>query len=44
MKCSVPDQEQDQRGPGEWLCKKDCPAHKLNREDVSRWEKLIRDG
>ena len=46
MKWRVPDQEVDQRGPGERLCKKDCQARKLNREDAidrSRWRKLIKD-
>jgi len=30
----------------ERLCRKDCEAHKLNKEDVmdrSRWKKLIKD-
>jgi len=43
----VPDQEVDQRGLRERLCKKDHQARKLNREyavDRSRWRKLIKDG
>ena len=45
MNQRVPDQEEDQRGPGE-VVKKDCQAHKLNKEDAvdcSRWWKLIKD-
>ena len=41
------DQEVDQRGLGERLCKKICQARKLNRDDAmdrSRWKKLIKDG
>jgi len=37
-------QEVDQRGLGQRLCKKDCQARELNREDAmdrSRWKKLI---
>jgi len=44
MKRRVPDQEEDQRGPGEGLCKKDCQACKLNKDDAmdhSSWRKLI---
>ena len=26
------------------MMQKDCQAHKLNREDCSRWRKLIKDG
>jgi len=47
MRWRAPDQEVDQRGLGERLCKKDCHARKLNREDVmdrSRWKKLIKVG
>jgi len=47
MKWSVSDQEVDQRGLRERLCKKNCQARKLNREDAmdrSRWRKLIKDG
>jgi len=47
MKWQVPDQEVDQRGLEERLCKKDCQARKLNWEDAidcNRWMKLIKDG
>jgi len=40
------DQEVDQRRLGQRLCKKDCQAHKLNREDAvdcSRWRKQVKD-
>ena len=40
------DQEVDQKGRGERLCK-DCQACNLNREDAmdrSRWKKLIKIG
>jgi len=43
----APDQEVDQRGHGERLCKKDCRARNLNRENVmdrGRWKKLIKIG
>jgi len=46
MKWMVADQEVDQQGVGEKLCKY-CQAHKLNREyatDRSRWSKLIKVG
>jgi len=46
MNLRVPDQEVDQRGLKERLCKKDCQAHKLNREDAmdhSRWWMLMVD-
>jgi len=42
----VPGQEVDQRKLGERLWKKDCQAHKLNREDAMdhiRWMKQITD-
>jgi len=41
----MPDQEVDQRGLGERLCKK-CQACTLNREDAvdrRRWRKQIKD-
>ena len=47
MEYEVPDQEVDQRGHGERLCKKDCQAHNLNREDAmdrGRWKKVIKIG
>ena len=43
----VPDQEAEQKGPGERLCKNNCQVHKLNGEDIvdrSRWRKLIKNG
>jgi len=46
MKWRVPGLEVDQRKFGEILWKKDCQAHKLNREDAmdrNRWRKQIRD-
>jgi len=46
MKWRVPDQEAGQRKLGQGLCKKDCQACKLNREDIidcSRWRKQIKD-
>ena len=46
MNCRVPDQEVDERGLGQSLCKKDCQACKLIREDAmdrSRWRKLMKD-
>jgi len=46
MKLRVQDQEEDQRGPGERLSKKDCQGCKLNKEDAmdrSKWKKLIKD-
>jgi len=46
MKWRVPGQEVDRRKLGERLCKKDCQARKLNREDAvdhKRWRKQIRD-
>ena len=46
MKWRVPDQEVDERRGQRW-CKKDCQAHKLNRDDAmdhSRWRKLTKDG
>ena len=45
MRWRAPDQEVDQRGRGERLCKKDCQARNLNRDDAmdrSRWNKLKR--
>jgi len=44
MKWRVPDHEVDQRGLGERLCNKDCPAWILDAIDRSRWRKLIKDG
>jgi len=47
MRWRAPDQEVDQRGHEERLCKKDCQAHNLNREDAmdhGRWKKLIKIG
>jgi len=47
MKWRVPDQEVDQRAVGHRLCKKNCQACKLNREDAmdhGKWRKLIKDG
>jgi len=43
----APDQEVDERGHAERLCKKDCQARNLNREDAmdcGRWKKLIKIG
>ena len=43
----APDQEVDQRGHEERLCKKDCQARNLNKEDAmdhGRWKKLIKIG
>jgi len=43
----APDLEVDQRGHGDRLCKKDCQARSLNREDAidhGRWKKLIKIG
>ena len=43
----APDQEVDQEGHRERLCKKDCQARNLNREDAmdcGRWKKLIKIG
>jgi len=45
MKYRAPDQEVDQREPGE-VVEKDCQARKLNKEDsmdCSKWRKLIKD-
>jgi len=45
MKWRMPDQEVIQRRLGERLCKKDCQAQKLNREDAmdcSRWRRQIK--
>ena len=40
------DQEEDQKGPGERLWKKDCRAQKLNEDAMdstcSRWRKLMK--
>jgi len=44
MKYRVPDQETDQKGPGERLWKR--TVKHMNKEDVmdrSRWRKLIKD-
>jgi len=46
MEYEAPDQEVDQRGLGERLCKK-IVKHVLNREDAmdrSRWKKMIKIG
>jgi len=46
IKWRAPDQDVDQRGPGE-VVQKDYKANKVNREDAidcSRWRKLIKDG
>jgi len=45
MRWRAPDQEVDQRGHGKKLCKKDCQARYLNKEDAmdcGRWKKLIK--
>jgi len=46
MRWKAPDQEADQRGHGERLCKKTAKqARNLNREDAmdhGRWKKLIK--
>jgi len=47
MRWRALDQEVDQRGHGEMLCKKDCQARNLKREDAmdrGRWKKLIKIG
>jgi len=47
MRWRALDQEADQRGHGERLCKKIAKAHNLNREDAmdrGRWKKLIKIG
>jgi len=47
MRWRAPDQEVDQRGRRERLCKKDCLARDLNREDAmdhGGWKKLIKIG
>jgi len=47
MRWRAPDQEVDQRGCGERLCKKIAKHAKKNREDAvdhSRWKKLIKIG
>ena len=47
MRWMAPDQEADQKGRGDRLCKKDCQARNLNREyamDRSRWRKQIKIG
>jgi len=47
MRWRAPDEEVDQRGHGEMLCKKICQACNLNREDAvdrGRWKKLVKIG
>jgi len=47
MRCMAPDQEVDQIGHGKRLCKKDCQAQNLNKEDAmycGEWKKLIKIG
>jgi len=47
MRWRAADQEVDQRGHGKRLCKKDCQARNLNKEDAmdrGRWKKLIKIG
>ena len=47
MRRRAPDQEVDQRGHGKRLCKNNCQARNLNKEDAmdrGRWKKMIKIG